>query len=95
MQDHQPIQVIDCRYPFEYCAGRIRDAVNIYKPEALVHHLFSKLEEVKANIDIDIIFHCEFSQMRSPKMLKFLRNIDREIHADIWPKILYSNIYLL
>jgi len=42
-----------------------------------------------------IIFHCEYSQMRAPKMYRFLREIDRKIHVHSYPKLFYPNLYIL
>lgn len=66
--------VIDCRYPYEYEAGHIKGAVNIYTREGLVDKFFNP----NTNQDHDhdarstkrkvIIFHCEFSSKRGPKL---------------------------
>ncbi len=42
-----------------------------------------------------IIFHCEFSQLRGPKMCKTLRQIDRKLHDHFFPQVFYPEIYLL
>lgn len=42
-----------------------------------------------------IIFHCEFSQHRGPKMYRALRGIDREMHIKFYPQLFYTEVYLL
>ena len=42
-----------------------------------------------------IIFHCEFSHERGPRMLKFLRKQDRSLNDNIYPKLFYPELYLL
>ena len=61
--------VIDCRYPYEYEGGHIIGAENIYTSDALIQRFFNEnhghSEEVKRTA---VIFHCEFSSKRAPKM---------------------------
>lgn len=40
-----------------------------------------------------VIFHCEFSSERGPKLMKFLREKDRQIN--MYPELSYPEIYLL
>ncbi|XP_049534708.1 M-phase inducer phosphatase-like [Anopheles darlingi] len=47
---------------------------------------------VRRNI---IVFHCEFSSERGPKLSRFLRNHDRIINSDSYPALHYPEIYLL
>jgi len=43
--------------------------------------------------DTVLIFHCEFSSERAPRMMKTLREIDREAHK--YPMLKYPELYLL
>lgn len=42
-----------------------------------------------------IIIHCEFSQKRGPKLIRYLRKRDREINEMNYPNLIYPNVYLL
>ena len=86
--------IIDCRYPYEYDGGHIPGAVNLHTSEMLTkftqeHHKLS------AKKDIVLIFHCEFSSERGPKRLRFLRNLDRQINAENYPKLNFPEIYIM
>lgn len=66
------IRVIDCRYPYEFEGGHIAGAENLYTHDEIAKTLvnsktdMAKIEpEPKRNI---IIFHCEFSSERGPKL---------------------------
>lgn len=66
-------RVIDCRYPYEFEGGHIHGAENLYTPEQIMNELVNSKtespnvssEETMRNI---IIFHCEFSSERGPKL---------------------------
>jgi M-phase inducer phosphatase 2 len=72
-------QIIDCRYPYEFEGGHIRDAKNLYTHEDIIDELVKNKTELaptampvnstmftaKRNI---LIFHCEFSSERGPKL---------------------------
>ena len=42
-----------------------------------------------------IIFHCEFSSERGPKMLRFLRQQDRSMNKDSYPALHFPEVYIL
>eukprot|EP00899_Mesostigma_viride_P013894 jgi/Mesvir1/22505/Mv18536-RA.1 len=86
--------IIDCRYPFEYNGGHIKGAINLYEPKA-VEDFFE--EEVGPNPDANtvIVFHCEFSQCRAPRLFKHVRSLDRRRHLANYPELSYPNMYVL
>ncbi|OWF49483.1 M-phase inducer phosphatase-like isoform X1 [Mizuhopecten yessoensis] len=87
-------RVIDCRYPYEYEGGHIKNAENRYTRDQVTEVL--KDREVARGDRRDIlIFHCEFSSERGPKMCRFLRNKDREMNTDNYPLLNYPEVYLL
>lgn len=66
-------KVIDCRYPYEYDGGHIQDAVNYYTQEQVMEHLVNNPASLShANEDGNkrhiLVFHCEFSSERGPKL---------------------------
>ncbi len=73
------VVIVDCRFDYEYEGGHIRDAVSINHPDGL-HDLFAPellrtYSAVRNPSSAEaptkrmvIIFHCEFSQSRGPKM---------------------------
>lgn len=93
-------KIIDCRYPYEFEGGHIRGAQNLYTHEQILAELVnSKTEtpklvadESKRNI---IVFHCEFSSERGPKLSRFLRNNDRSRNEHVYPALHYPEMYLL
>lgn len=96
-------RIIDCRYPYEYEGGHIRGAKNLYTQEQIIEEFLSKqmteMQQVrneesgnKRNI---IIFHCEFSSERGPKLSRFLRNYDRARNTNAYPALDYPEVYLL
>lgn len=67
-------RIIDCRYPYEFEGGHIRGAENLYTQEQIINHLVNAKTEAP-KVDADgvvlrniIVFHCEFSSERGPKL---------------------------
>ncbi|KAJ8316888.1 hypothetical protein KUTeg_004792 [Tegillarca granosa] len=85
-------KIVDCRYPYEFEGGHIQQAENMYTRENISELLTNSVLEKKPDI---LIFHCEFSSERGPKMSRFLRNKDRELNSDNYPALHYPEIYLL
>ncbi|XP_053575232.1 M-phase inducer phosphatase 1-B-like [Bombina bombina] len=86
--------IIDCRYPYEYEGGHIRGALNLDKQEEVLDY-FLKTPLVPSVVQkrIILIFHCEFSSERGPKMCRFLREEDRARNE--YPSLHYPELYLL
>ncbi|NWS83152.1 MPIP2 phosphatase, partial [Toxostoma redivivum] len=86
--------VVDCRYPYEYEGGHVKGAVNLPLQRDVEEFL---LEQPNVSLDaskrVIIIFHCEFSVERGPKMCKFLRERDRSCHE--YPRLHYPELYVL
>ncbi|XP_055585470.1 M-phase inducer phosphatase 2-like [Uranotaenia lowii] len=93
-------KIIDCRYPYEFEGGHIRGARNLYTQDQILEELIrTKSNPPKVEADAPkrdvIVFHCEFSSERGPKLSRFLRNHDRILNSDSYPALHYPEIYLL
>ncbi|XP_046554239.1 M-phase inducer phosphatase-like [Haliotis rubra] len=87
-------QIIDCRYPYEYEGGHVKGANNLHN-EALISDLVNSLRGTDSNQRNILIFHCEFSSERGPKLLRHLINLDRKLNSDRYPFLFYPEVYLL
>ncbi|NWW19323.1 MPIP2 phosphatase, partial [Falcunculus frontatus] len=86
--------VVDCRYPYEYEGGHVKGAVNLPLRRDVEEFLLEKpIVPLDATKRVIIIFHCEFSSERGPKMCKFLRERDRSCHE--YPQLHYPELYVL
>ncbi|XP_073451582.1 uncharacterized protein [Aquarana catesbeiana] len=83
--------VVDCRYPYEYAGGHIKGAWNLYKEELLAEYFLKRASPPESRAVL--IFHCEFSSERAPKLCRILRNLDRK--ENIYPRLYYPELYLL
>lgn len=87
-------RIIDCRFAFEYDGGHIKGAENVYDPR-LLERLFLENPELTGDRAPVLFFHCEFSQNRGPKMMRHLRNIDRDLNVERYPALFYPHIFLV
>ncbi|XP_063301265.1 M-phase inducer phosphatase 3 isoform X2 [Pelobates fuscus] len=86
--------VIDCRYPYEYEGGHIKGALNLHLQEEVVGYFLKKpLVPTMEQKRIILIFHCEFSSERGPKMCRLLREEDRARNE--YPSLYYPELYIL
>ncbi|XP_069140150.1 M-phase inducer phosphatase-like [Argopecten irradians] len=86
-------RIIDCRYPYEYEGGHIKEAENLFTRDD-IHDLLTSRTCSDDGKHI-LIFHCEFSSERGPKMSRFLRSKDRELNKDRYPYLDFPEVYLL
>ncbi|KAM6224280.1 M-phase inducer phosphatase 3 [Rhynchocyon petersi] len=86
--------IIDCRYPYEYLGGHIQGALNLYSQDEL-YNFFLKNPIVPLDTQkrIIIVFHCEFSSERGPRMCRSLREEDRALNQ--YPALHYPELYIL
>ncbi|XP_038220400.1 M-phase inducer phosphatase-like isoform X2 [Zerene cesonia] len=87
-------QVIDCRYPYEYEGGHILGAKNLYTSEQILQ-LMEAVPQRDGSKRSILVFHCEFSLERGPKLSRFLRSTDRARNKDKYPSLHYPEVYLL
>ncbi|XP_070776240.1 M-phase inducer phosphatase 2 [Enoplosus armatus] len=88
------VVVIDCRYPYEFEGGHIKGALNLHQ-EDQVEDFLLKMPIIPSCPDkrIVIIFHCEFSSERGPRMCRFVRERDRAMNE--YPELHYPELYIL
>ncbi|KFO13023.1 M-phase inducer phosphatase 1, partial [Balearica regulorum gibbericeps] len=85
--------IIDCRYPYEYEGGHIKGAVNLHMEEDVEDFLLKKPIQPSENKRVIIVFHCEFSSERGPRMCRFVRERDRL--GNEYPNLHYPELYVL
>ncbi|XP_037754363.1 M-phase inducer phosphatase 2 [Chelonia mydas] len=86
--------IVDCRYPYEYEGGHIKGAVNL-PLEQDVEDFLLKNPIVPFDVQkrVIVIFHCEFSSERGPRMCRFVREKDRARNE--YPNLHYPELYIL
>ncbi|XP_070698905.1 M-phase inducer phosphatase 2 isoform X2 [Pempheris klunzingeri] len=86
--------VIDCRYPYEFEGGHIKGGLNLHQEDQVEEYLL-KMPIIPSCPDkrVVIIFHCEFSSERGPRMCRFVRERDRAMND--YPKLHYPELYIL
>ncbi|XP_076768947.1 M-phase inducer phosphatase 3 isoform X2 [Arvicanthis niloticus] len=86
--------IIDCRYPYEYLGGHILGALNLYSQKEL-HEFFLRKPVVPLDTQkrVIIVFLCEFSSERGPRMCRSLRKKDRALNQ--YPALYYPELYVL
>ncbi|XP_053429878.1 M-phase inducer phosphatase 2 isoform X5 [Nycticebus coucang] len=86
--------IVDCRYPYEYEGGHIKNAVNLpLERDAEAFLLQSPIVPCSLDKRVIVVFHCEFSSERGPRMCRFIRERDRA--ANDYPSLYYPEMYIL
>ena len=86
-----PIEIIDCRYPYEFKAGHLKNAKLLYTDKRLFNQYPVEDRSVKNNSIL--LFYCEYSGGRAPDMALRLREADK--HFSVNGELLYNNIYII
>uniref|UniRef100_A0A4W6DR57 M-phase inducer phosphatase n=1 Tax=Lates calcarifer TaxID=8187 RepID=A0A4W6DR57_LATCA len=86
--------VIDCRYPYEFEGGHIKGALNLHQEEQVEDFLLkTPIVPSCPEKRVVIVFHCEFSSERGPRMCRFVRERDRAMND--YPILHYPELYIL
>ncbi|XP_070296458.1 LOW QUALITY PROTEIN: M-phase inducer phosphatase 2 [Salvelinus sp. IW2-2015] len=94
--DHlvERIVVVDCRYPYEFEGGHIKGALNLHQEEQVEEYLLrTPIAPLSPDRRVLLVFHCEFSSERGPRMCRFVRERDRTMNE--YPNLHYPEIYIL
>ncbi|XP_028994968.1 M-phase inducer phosphatase 2 [Betta splendens] len=90
----EQVIVIDCRYPYEFEGGHIKGALNLHQEDQVEDFLLrSPIIPSCPDKRIVVIFHCEFSSERGPRICRFVRKRDRDMND--YPKLHYPELYIL
>ncbi|CAI4035515.1 hypothetical protein SMKI_13G1640 [Saccharomyces mikatae IFO 1815] len=91
--------IIDCRFEYEYLGGHIKNSINIHSRDDIENEFIHKVlhgdSSNNNNLPTLLIIHCEFSSHRGPSLASHLRNCDRIINQDHYPKLFYPDILIL
>lgn len=88
--DFERIIIIDARYPYEYENGKIINAMNVQSLKKLDRIFQNNKKNGKKTA---VIFHCEFSRIRGPKVMSIFRKLDRERNE--YPNLFFPHVFLL
>jgi hypothetical protein len=77
----------------------MKDSVQVFEPGSGRLHsdgeYFSGETRTKRQVVPVIVFHCEFSSQRGPRMWQYVRNLDRSLNIDNYPKLDFPQIYVM
>ncbi|XP_061552169.1 M-phase inducer phosphatase 2 [Phycodurus eques] len=86
--------VVDCRYPYEFDGGHIKGALNLYLEDEVQDFLLrTPVAASCPDKRVIVVFHCEFSSERGPRMCRYVRKRDRTVND--YPKLHYPELYVL
>jgi M-phase inducer tyrosine phosphatase len=84
------VLVIDARFGYEWAAGHIHHSINV----RTMSHLVNVFKE-NCECDVCVVFHCEWSGHRAPRLMRIFRRYDREMNITRYPELSFPSIYLL
>ncbi|CAF0991239.1 unnamed protein product [Brachionus calyciflorus] len=87
--------ILDARYPYEFDGGHINGAKSGFNRDEIMDQLLNEPIQAENGKPVILIFHCEFSAERGPRLMRELRERDRSINKDDYPNLCYPEIYLL
>eukprot|EP01104_Vermistella_antarctica_P018521 TRINITY_DN6896_c0_g1_i1.p1 TRINITY_DN6896_c0_g1~~TRINITY_DN6896_c0_g1_i1.p1 ORF type:complete len:401 (-),score=22.95 TRINITY_DN6896_c0_g1_i1:21-1223(-) len=92
--------IFDSRFPYEFDGGHIPNALNISDPGEVKDFFVDPTSRtnkprITDGYRVAIIFHCEFSSHRGPRLARMLRSWDREANMSRWPELFYPHVYVL
>eukprot|EP00013_Stygamoeba_regulata_P002579 CAMPEP_0177636892 /NCGR_PEP_ID=MMETSP0447-20121125/4681_1 /TAXON_ID=0 /ORGANISM="Stygamoeba regulata, Strain BSH-02190019" /LENGTH=280 /DNA_ID=CAMNT_0019138785 /DNA_START=133 /DNA_END=975 /DNA_ORIENTATION=+ len=88
------LEIIDCRYAYEFEGGHIRGAQNVYVMEEFkLTRLLPMLSAPTRKRRVLFVFHCEFSSERAPRMCRFARKWDRSVNQ--YPALHFPHMYVM
>jgi hypothetical protein len=83
-------EIIDSRYGYEYEGGHILQSTHMMNPNDFLESFFDC-----PRTNCAVIFHCEFSHDRGPKMAGQFRGYDRHLHMQCYPRLSYPHVFIL
>ncbi|AGO10539.1 AaceriABR087Cp [[Ashbya] aceris (nom. inval.)] len=92
------VYIIDCRFEYEFQAGHIKNAINVSSRRDLEAEFIQKrMQRCSADPGRPplLVFHCEYSSYRGPIIAAHLRNYDRMLNHDQYPRLHYPDIVVL
>lgn len=79
-------EIIDCRFEYEFQGGHIKNAININTTDKMDFFYKNKTSQI-------LIFHCEYSSIRAPRLAHYLRNMDRNLNE--YPNLKFNEVYIM
>jgi rhodanese-related sulfurtransferase len=81
-QDFDEVIVIDCRFPYEYAAGHIEGAINLWTPQMVIDYLFGRIQtpnDLQLAKRTCVVLHCEFTSERAPRAAASYREFEHTL----------------
>lgn len=87
------VHVLDCRFAYEFEGGHIDRARNVNTVAQMENFLFDGQQAFSKKTAL--VFHCEFSSYRAPRMALHIRKTDRRLNQARYPALFFPEIYVL